>query len=195
VYEDVRWAPRLADVPGVTFTGSPGVDRTKLKNHALRPNIGEYGLSWGDEDGDDWSSESPAASHRGERDLKVPALIKRTWESLELPGTAEDWHFALLEAVGQLSPGRRSDPAYLTVCEQFCRIDIDLVRARPEPFMRGETAADGFLSMATFRTLVKILRAVDDLEEALVYAKLGVEFGQGTEEDVEQIEAALGAGV
>lgn len=195
MYEDVRWAPRLADVPGVSFTGSPGVDRTKLKSHALRPNIDEYGLSWGDEDGDDWSSESPAASHRGERDLKVPALIKRTWESLELPGTAEDWHFALLEPVGQLSQVRAGEPVYLSVCEQFCRIDIDLVRARPEPFRRGETETEGFLALPSFRTLIRILRAVDDLEEALVYAKLGVEFGQGTEDQVEQIEAALGAGV
>jgi hypothetical protein len=193
VYEDVRWAPRLADVPGIAFTGSPGVDRTKLKHHALRPTK-EYGsLSWETRNG--WTSEAPAAAHRGERDIKPATLIRRTWEALELPGTAADWHYTLLDTTGQLWRLRTREPDHLAVCEQFCRIDIDLVRIRPEPFWRGETARDGFVSLPTFGILIKLLRAVDDLDEALAYARLGLQFGQGTEDDVTEIEEALGAGV
>ena len=173
--------------------GSPGIDLTKLKNHALRPTK-EYGsLSWETRDG--WTSEAPAAAHRGERDIKPATLIRTTWEALELPGTAPDWHYTLLDTTGQLWRLRTREPEHLAVCEQFCRIDINLVRARPEPFWRGDTAAEGFLSITTFDILIKLLRAVDELDEALAYARLGVQLGQGTENDIEEIESALGAGV
>lgn len=193
MYEDVRWAARLGDVPGVGFPGSPGTDRTKLKNHALRPTM-EYGsLHWETRDG--WTSQAPAAAHRGERDVKPATLIRTTWEALELPGTAADWHYTLLDTTGQLWRLRTREPKHLAVCEQFCRIDINLVRARPEPFWHGDTPADGFVSIPTFDILIKLLRAIDELDEALAYARLGVEFGQATDDEIEEIEAALGAGV
>lgn len=169
VYEDVRWAARLADVPGVGFTGSPGVDRTKLKGHADRPTKTSYGLSW--RYGNTSTSEAPARSHRGNSELKPTSLIKRTWEILELPGTATDWHFPLLDVTGQLWRLRTREPQHLPTCEQFCRIDIDLVQARPEPFWRGDSAREGFLSIPTFDILIKLLRSVDSLDEALVYAQ------------------------
>lgn len=193
MYEDVRWAARLADVAGVGFTGSPGIDRTKLKDHALRPTK-EYGsLTWKTRDG--WTSQAPAAAHRGERDVKPATLIRKTWEALELPGTAADWHYTLLDTTGQLWRLRAREPEHLAVCEQFCRIDIALIRTRPEPFWRGDNPREEFVSVPTFDILIKLLRAVDELDEALAYALLGVQFGQGTEDDADEIEAALGAGV
>ncbi|MEN8600304.1 hypothetical protein [Microbacterium rhizosphaerae] len=177
----------------VGFAGSPGIDRSKLKYHALRPSTQYRSLWWETPDGA--TTQAPAAAHRAERDVSPATLIRRTWESLELPGTAADWHFTLLDATSQLWRLRTRQPEHLAICEQFCRIDINLVRVRPEPFWLGDSAAKGFVSIPTFDILIKILRAVDELDEALDYARLGVPFGQGTEREVEELEVALGAGV
>ena len=72
----MRWYGRLADIPGTNYSGSPGVQRTRLPNHNLKPEIQHYDfggrqqeyLSWNYRDGTS-SSASPA----------------KNWESQPLP--------------------------------------------------------------------------------------------------------------
>ena len=37
-----KWFRRLAEVPGVGYEGSPGVDRTRLPGHDATPKIDRY---------------------------------------------------------------------------------------------------------------------------------------------------------
>src|SRR5947208_77528 len=101
-----QWYPRFADVPGLRYPGSPGVDRTRLRGHNLKPRVDRYKwegkqrttLEW--TYGDMSTSESPARmwetkSRPGESPGQT--VLRRTRERLELPGTLTDYHFILAE--------------------------------------------------------------------------------------------------
>lgn len=44
MFDEDRWYPRMADIPGIEFGGSPGVDRRKLRGADVRATKGSYGL-------------------------------------------------------------------------------------------------------------------------------------------------------
>src|SRR5690242_2972974 len=96
------WYRRLADVPGVRYPGSPGVDRRRLPGHNAVPTVSGYEfdgkrtetLSWSTTDG--ITSASPAQRHAiADQHVTTPAVLGRLREALELPGQASDYHFAL----------------------------------------------------------------------------------------------------
>ena len=100
----MRWYQRLADIPGLNYPGSPRVQRTRLPEHNLKPEIhrSDFGgrrqeyLSWQYRDGTS-SSASPAKSWESQppADATPGAILQHLYEVLELPGEASDYHFAM----------------------------------------------------------------------------------------------------
>src|SRR5690349_12574980 len=96
----MRWYGRLADIPGVNYPGSPGVQRTRLPGCNLERRIerSDFGgrrhqyLSWQYRDGTS-SSSSPAKSWESQllpEDAAPEASLQHLYEVLELPGEASD---------------------------------------------------------------------------------------------------------
>lgn len=192
MFDETTWYPRLADVPGLDFAGSPGVDRSKLRQANKRPTK-EYGsLFWETPDGG--TSAAPASEHvASSRDLTTRMLVKRTWEALELPGLVSDWHFLLMNTARVLWNQRSVEPEFLAECETFCRLDLQLVTLFPQQFA-FEKRDDGreYVSIPTFPTLVKLLRGLDDLDGALEVARTGARFNpDALDRHVAELEALL----
>jgi hypothetical protein len=192
VREDTQWYPRLGNVPGISFAGSPGVNRSTLPDASKRPSL-QYGtLYW--ETADGTTSASPAHQVTyADGDVDAKTLVKRTWEGLELPGVVTDWHFLLMGTASALWNKRRTDPEFLTECEAFCRLDLQVVATHPDLFIVDrESDHPEYLSIPSFTILVKLLRAVDDLHEALRIAREGAKFNPGSlDQTVVQLEAQL----
>src|SRR5580704_14507997 len=105
------WFPRMADIPGLHFAVSPGVDRESLLEAHARPYSEPGSLWWRDSRGS-LTSASPA-HFRAFADLSRMAsedLVRWAWEGLELPGLASDYHYLMQSTALQLWKLRRSDP-------------------------------------------------------------------------------------
>lgn len=123
------WFRRLADVPGVGYAGSPGVDRTRLPGHDAVPEVEHGGLFWNDR-----TSESPAAEYGYSEEVRgfnAKQMARHIRETVELPGTPDDYHFALQGAVTDLWRLRSETPEALDDLEEFALLDLRLIEAAP----------------------------------------------------------------
>ena len=109
----------------------------------------------------------------------------------ELPGSASDYHFALLRATEVLWGRRRQEPEILPELERLCLLDIKLIEARPEIARgeRGDGASFG-LYVPAFEYLVRLYEREGLVEDALHVARRGAAFGRGPAE-AERLEARL----
>ena len=109
-----RWYARMADIPGIGFPGSPGVDRSRLPEAQVRPlqEPGSPYLYWPTPDGHASSSSSPA-HRRAFADTTVMdtnELVRWIFEGMELPGIASDYHHLLQAASGSCGRGGGRPP-------------------------------------------------------------------------------------
>jgi hypothetical protein len=186
-----KFFPRLAAVPGVAYSGLPDIDREKLPGAKAKPRTqtSSYDgrvdsfVMWDTGDGGS-TSQSPAAQRASaERDTGAPSdVLRSVYEALELPGTAGDYHFALLHAYESLRKHCRSNPDLLVEFERLCLLDVSLIQARPEAIMRG-TDEKSRVAVPAFHYLIRLYEREGFLADALVVAKRAAAFGQG---DVEQ---------
>jgi hypothetical protein len=188
------WYPRMADIPGIAFHGSPDVDRSRLPEARVRPHAGRGYLSWPSPDGST-SSSSPvhrlafgAAAPKDE-----PGLIRKTWEGLELPGSPSDYHFLLQGTVTELWKRRRRWPQGLSAAERFCHLDLILIEAAPEAVMLDKSDPDrGFVRITTLEVLVDLLEREGAVREALAVSQRARRFGERYwSEELEAKVAAL----
>jgi hypothetical protein len=120
------WYVRMADIPGIQFAGSPGVDRASLPEVRVRPRTESGFVLWPSPQGE--TSASPA-HRRAFADLTPMSrdeLVRWVWEGLELPGEPSDYHFLLQGAVERLWSRRRDDPDGLLLVETFAYLDLAL---------------------------------------------------------------------
>lgn len=196
MFDDDRWYPRLADMPGVEFAGSPGVDRTRLRGADVRPSKGSYGLEWPERNGQ-W--QSPASGHLPDdwTSRTTEKLARGVWECLELPGTLGDWHFVLQAALSELWRRRHTEPAALNLCEQFCLIDLELAKARPQAFaINAGKPEEGYLAVRAFDLLTRMYRAMDDLARAIAVARHAEQWrNQSLGKAADEMQALLEAGL
>lgn len=190
----------LAQVPGVGYKCQPGIDRQALARVNAKPRISTYDfdgkprtcVSW-ELPGGVTTSQSPASAWAtsGAEDDLWPNAVRKLYEALELPGSASDYHFALLRTTEVLWGRRRQDPEVLPELERLCLLDIMLLEARPE-IARGETG-DGQsygLYVPAFGYLVRLYEQEGLIEDALDIARRGTALGQGPAE-VERLKARL----
>jgi hypothetical protein len=138
------------------------------------------------------SSQSPASAWAADRNPKVAtsAALRRLYEALELPGTASDYHFALLGAYQLLWSRRRKEPEILPVLETLCLLDLQLVEKRPSTITEIVPGQQFTASVPAFHYLVYLYSREGFLEEALAIAKRAEELGQG-DSDRREVEKRI----
>lgn len=130
-----EWFPSFSAIPGIVWTPLVSVDRAKLEGVDAVPRKRWESLDYVEwaspDDGIIGGSRSPAA-HRAEKlqrgmSMSAKAIAKTISESLDLPGTRSDYHFALLGAWRALEEVRSDDPNVFGSQETLCLADIQLM--------------------------------------------------------------------
>jgi hypothetical protein len=184
------WFERMAAIPGVRFTGSPGVVREALAEARVRPEMSYGSPMWPTAEGS--TSATPASRH-----VPVEAsgedLVSRVWEALELHGEAMDYHFVLQGAVDRLWSGRRSYPGGLELLEVFALLDLELMEAAPQAvsFDTGSVPTS-FVHVTSVPRLVLLLEREGAFGDALGVARRLARFDQG-EDAVARLSEKIGA--
>lgn len=186
-----RFFPRLAAVPGVTYSGPPNINRKKLPEAKAKPRIETFSdggkvhsfAMWDTNEGVS-TSQSPAAVHFSiDRDSDTPSeVLTRLDETLELPGSAADYHFALLAAYEWLSKQCRTKPDLLADLERLCLLDVSLVEACPQATSLGADEEPYMVSIPAFHHLIRIYEREGFIADALAIALRAAACGQGTAE-------------
>lgn len=201
--DDTVWYQRFAEVPGIGYVTPAGVRRPALPKRFLRPETHrsdwdgerhEY-LTWQTEDGE--TSASPAHRWPSESDDRdgSPALIpQRLYETLELPGIASDYHFALLSAYEALASHARRNPELYEDVERLCLLDITLVERVPK-IIRDDDPNLLTFRVPAFDILVTLYERNGLLDDALTIAQRAKTAGQGDGyvEEIEERVATLRA--
>ncbi|MEV0175419.1 hypothetical protein AB0I00_30415 [Streptomyces sp. NPDC050803] len=180
----------MAAIPGVRFTGSPGVVREALAEARVRPKVSYGSPMWPTTEGS--TSATPASRH-----VPVEAsgedLVSRVWEALELPGEAMDYHFVLQGAVDRLWSGKRSYPDGLELLEVFALLDLELMEAAPQAVsFDTDSVPASFVHVASVPRLVMLLEREGAFGEALGLARRLTRFDQG-EDAVARLSEKIGA--
>jgi hypothetical protein len=99
-------------------------------------------------------------------------MIKHVRETVELPGSPEDYHFALQGGVEHLWRLRAESPAVLDTLEEFALLDLRLIEAAP--WCLQWSNEDGHISFVTLPgvdRLVVMLEREGAHREALAIAE------------------------
>lgn len=164
------WFRRLADVPGVGYAGSPGVERTRLPGHDAVPEIEYDSLFWNDR-----TSASPAAEYgfdEDRRSFNSAQVVRHVRETVELPGAPDDYHFVLQDGVAHLWRLRTESPEGLDVLEEFALLDLRLIEAAPWCVQWPDEDGDAsFVSLSGIDRLIVLLEREGAHREALAVAE------------------------
>lgn len=199
--QDTKWVPRLADVPQVGYSGHSSVDRRRLPGHDIRPEIctsdfdptlGKW-LMWPTAGGS--TSASPARNWFAVDDRQrvgASIILRQIRETLELPGTAADYHFSLLAACQTLWRRFRHDAGTLLALEELCLLDIVLVEARQDIVNDGTSDDPEWLSIPVFDVLIQLYEREGYIQDALAIARRGANLGQD-DDQVQRLEQCVAA--
>jgi hypothetical protein len=183
MFDEEEWFGRVADVPGIGYAGSSRVDRSKLSAARARPIKSEFGSDmWSL--GDGRQTSVPPAGELASTGWEGSSedLLLRLERLLELPGYPTSYHFGIQRCMEVLWKRRVAEPQLLADLEKFFWLDIQLVQARPRPFMiDASDPSRGFAMMYSFRRLFDVYLTEGYIPEALAVARLCEEFGQGSE--------------
>jgi hypothetical protein len=185
---------RLADIPGVGYGGMDSALRRRLPEHDAVPTVHRYSgtesLWWGSD------SRSPAHRHQLEdENVSTARLLQNLSETLDLPGTPGDYHFAIQGAISHLLSRRMQEPTVLDEVERLCLLNIALVEARPDAVAvdLGGDISGGFVEMHCFPTLITLYEEEGALPEGRGIAERAGKFGKCADalERLSQKEAAV----
>ncbi|MCJ0907044.1 hypothetical protein [Rhodococcus sp. ARC_M6] len=175
---DTEWFKRFGDIPGVTYKTPHGIDRRRLLAAKARPRelyLGGKRVAMQDEPDD---STSPAAQRWFDlniADMSVDAMLRNLYETLEVPGEAEDYHFAIQDVIEVLWRRRRSEPLVLAHVESLSWLDVRLIQACPDAIMFGDELQ--YFSVPAFGRLITLYTREGAWRDALVVADIGEQFG------------------
>jgi hypothetical protein len=184
--DESRWYARIRNIPGVRYEPSIAVDPASLPKHNVKPKVYTFdfdgekrkSLSWETPDGS--TSQSPASewmSVEGRKETPE-TVIQRVYEALELPGTAFDYHFALLHAYDDLAGRARRAPALLAEVERLCLLDVMLLEAVPDVVLNFGGRDLPPLRAPSFARLIDLYERNGFLDDALAIARRGEPLGQ-----------------
>ncbi len=172
------WYRRLGDIPGVGYATPPGVNRFKLRGASAKPKVSRFGFEGRQRLSAEWpggGSASPASQHmRTDKDGPLTEVLHRLHEALELPGTASDYHYALMETYQALYSRRREEALALVEVERLCWLDIALVERCPRD--RGEEFDLREVDHPAFSRLMQIYEREGYLLEARSVAERAAGF-------------------
>jgi len=182
----VQWFRRLADAPGLSYEGSPTVDRRRLTGHDFEPEVLEFELKgesrltleWPTPDGDS-TSESPVYQRISSfnEDPTPREALRWLEETLELPGELSDYYYAIQVACRAIYEGRREDPSLLKEVERLNQLDIELVESYPKRVgFEPERSSSTYLF--AYERLVELYAGEGYFHEALEVAERGLRMSQ-----------------
>ncbi len=140
----VAWCSRFGDIPGISYTTPPWIDRSRLPGANTRPKVQRFqdgegkpfeSLSWTGREGSESvsTSQAPARQHADASSSgDADQLLRRLAEVLELPGKPSDYHFAIQNAVDALWTMSSENPTVLNDIERLVWDDIALAQAVPD---------------------------------------------------------------
>ncbi len=178
------WFRRLGDIPGLHYQGESTLDRRRLRGYDAVPRIEHYGgepsLSW--QVGPEGSTSSSPAHERAfgddMRDRPTPEILRHLAETLEVPGEASDYHFAIQHAADILWSRRRTEPDVLDQVERLCWLDLRLIEAQPDIVRFEHEGGSGFARVTGLKTLITLYEREGYLREALAVAERAERFDQ-----------------
>jgi hypothetical protein len=185
----MQWFRRLAEVPKVGYSGSPGVDRKKLPGYNASPRLENYEFDGKRHESFWWplpnggTSASPARSWQtAPRKGESPAQteLRQLYETLELPGTISDYHFAIQSYVEKLWSLfiNREQLAASNLIEPLCWLDIRLVEAFPDDFKTDFGDSTSYYAIRALGILIRLYEQEGYLYEALDVAQRAVKLDQ-----------------
>jgi hypothetical protein len=189
-----RWFRRIADIPGLDYPGSKGVDRSRLPGHNARPTTETFtadgerhqALTWRTSGGT--TSASPAAQLKSDDD-SAAGLLRHVNEVLELPGEPSDYHFAIQHVIECL--WERREPETLAELERLCWLDIRLLEAAPKAIAyKDNDGVTRFPSVFAFFRLITLYEQDGFLHDALAVAERGRRFEQ-TDDECKQLRERI----
>lgn len=175
---DTEWFGRFRDVPGVAYEIPGEITRETLRLAQARPRkfvLGDQQVEALDESDD---SGSPAYWRRVDSDTaesNTDDLIKNLYVTLEVPGAAEDYHFAIQDVIDELWRRRRSNSLVLLDVETLSWLDVSLIRARPD--VVGCGAHLNYYKVPAFGRLITLYRREGAWRDALAVSDIGEQFG------------------
>lgn len=179
----MEWFRRFADVPGVSYEGSPSVDRTTLDGHDSEPTLHEFefdgkvhrSLHWPTPEGS--TSASPVHQRAfASRDNSTPfAELQELEKTLELPGELSDYHFAIQGTCRTVFDSRRQDFKLLEEVERLCWLDVALIEAHPSV---AEYEPGKFYSVVGYDLLMRLYETEGYFAEAIEVAERSGRLGQ-----------------
>lgn len=196
-----KWFPRLGDIPSIGYVNE-AIDRTRLAGHDAIPKIERFefdgrvheSMYWPSQEGS--TSASPAKTWETtplENETAGQTVLRQLRESLELPGTLTDYHFAIQHGHDVLRSNAREEPWVFEEVERLCWLDIKLIEQYPETITlepitiqdeelaklandrRGERK---FFRVTAFHQLIGLYESEGYLNEALAVAKIAERFEQ-----------------
>jgi hypothetical protein len=183
----------MADIPGIQFTGSPGVMRANLSEANLHPKTESGYVYWPSAGGSTSASPAHRRAFADLSGLDNDELIRWVWEGVELPGQASDYHFLLQGAVDQLWGRRREYPSGLNYLETFGYLDLALIEAIPQAVQvdKADHTA-GYYHISSLDRLLALLEREGAIREALALSRRALRFGERyRNDDLEAKAAAL----
>jgi hypothetical protein len=184
-----EWFRRLADVPGLNYSGNSAINQKELTKYKLKPITNTYEIDgklrtsamW--DYGDITTSESPASRWKtlakpGETSGQT--ILREVYEKLELPGQLADYHFSLQNCIRTLWSQRLQEPELLPIIEQLCWLDIKLIQYAPSTVYHETTDGAGhYFAVHAFSTLIDLYRSEGYLYEVQDILSLGFQLHQG----------------
>jgi len=195
-----KWFPRFAEIPGIRHEPPKGLDFSHLRWRGLVPEISYYDFDGQKRKSMMWTyggtttSAAPAKGwttepRRGES--RALTALRQVYETLELPGTLSDYHFALQGARDELRKYITQESWVLSEIEKLCRLNIQLVDKYPETISYERDGELFFYSVTMFHTLIKLYENEGYLREALEVAKIAVRFENVRSNIVEELQERI----
>ncbi len=185
------WVQRIGAISGLHHETAANINVRGLPGYGLTPSVRKYSfegaaradLEWRWPDGSTTGYSPSSAWVNVEGEFTAAEKVLRLDESLELPGTPSEYHFALLRTYEFLWPSRRRQCEILSDIERLCLLDIQLVETVPSIIN-----SDGVIfSVPAFIHLIQLYELDGYLEDAFHLARRAAAIGQN-EDNVNRLE-------
>lgn len=183
--EDDKWFPRFAEIPGIQYKPPKGLDFSHLLDRGKVPEISYYefdgkkqkSIMWNY--GDTTTGSSPANEWKtiprpGESEATT--ILRQVYETLELPGTLSDYHFALQRSHGELNRYIAKEYWVSAQVERLCQLNIILIDKYPETISYENDEGIHYSRVTAFNRLQNLYENEGFLREALEIAKIANKF-------------------
>ncbi len=190
---------RFAEIPGINYQSPAGFDFTQLPERSAVPQIEFYDFDGKRHQPMQWKTATGSTGASPAKRWEILArtgeseaarILRQVYETLELPGTLTDYHFALQNASQELQNHIRQEAWVLSAVEQICRWNIRLIETHPETITYESDNGTHYFRVTAFNKLIGMYEKEGYLSEALEIARIAVKFDYD-EDKITELEERL----